>query len=105
MLRNYLLVALKVLRRRKFFTFISLFAVSFTLMVLTVCTPCSTTSLALGGRSPVSTARPGAVAFDVGPENDGHGQSGAMRSSTACAESRARRRRRSAPRRKAPRAT
>ena len=35
MLRNYLLVALKVLHRRPFFTFVSLFAVSFTLVVLT----------------------------------------------------------------------
>jgi putative ABC transport system permease protein len=36
MLRNYLKIALKVLLRRKFFTFISLFAVSFTLVVLMV---------------------------------------------------------------------
>jgi putative ABC transport system permease protein len=38
MIRNYLLVALKVLWRRKFFTFISLFGISFTLLVLTVAT-------------------------------------------------------------------
>ncbi len=38
MLKNYLKIAFKVLRRRKFFTFISLFAVSFTLMVLMVVT-------------------------------------------------------------------
>jgi putative ABC transport system permease protein len=36
MLKNYLLTALKVFQRRKFFTFISLFAISFTLMVLMV---------------------------------------------------------------------
>jgi putative ABC transport system permease protein len=36
MIRNYLLVALKVLWRRKFFTFISLFGISFTLLVLTI---------------------------------------------------------------------
>ncbi|HKQ61255.1 MAG TPA: ABC transporter permease [Candidatus Polarisedimenticolaceae bacterium] len=38
MLRNYLKIALKVLLRRKFFTFVSLFAVSFTLLVLMVAT-------------------------------------------------------------------
>jgi putative ABC transport system permease protein len=36
MLRHYLLLSLKVLRRRKFFTFISIFGISFTLMVLMV---------------------------------------------------------------------
>ncbi len=36
MLRNYVKVAFKVLLRRKFFTFISLFAISFTLIVLMV---------------------------------------------------------------------
>jgi putative ABC transport system permease protein len=38
MLKNYLKIALKVLLRRKFFTFISLFGVSFTLVVLMVVT-------------------------------------------------------------------
>lgn len=38
MLRNYLKIAFKVLLRRKFFTFISLFAISFTLVVLMVAT-------------------------------------------------------------------
>jgi len=38
MLRNYVLVALKVLGRRKFFTFISLFGISLTLVVLMVAT-------------------------------------------------------------------
>ncbi len=38
MLKNYLKVALKVLARRKFFTFISLFGISLTLMVLVVTT-------------------------------------------------------------------
>ena len=38
MLRNYLKVAWKVLLRRKFFTFISLFGISFTLLVLMVTT-------------------------------------------------------------------
>src|SRR5947199_81680 len=38
MLRNYLKVALKVLGRRKFFTFISLFGISVTLVVLMVAT-------------------------------------------------------------------
>ncbi len=36
MLNHYLLLAVKVLLRRKFFTFISLFGISFTLLVLTV---------------------------------------------------------------------
>lgn len=38
MLRNYLKIALKVLLRRKFFTFISLFGIAFTLLVLMVVT-------------------------------------------------------------------
>ena len=38
MLKNYLKIAWKVLLRRKFFTFISLFGISFTLMVLMVVT-------------------------------------------------------------------
>jgi len=38
MLKNYLKIALKVLLRRKFFTFVSLFGVSFTLVVLMVAT-------------------------------------------------------------------
>ena len=38
MLANYIKVALKVLARRKFFTFISLFGISFTLLVLMVAT-------------------------------------------------------------------
>lgn len=36
MFKNYLLIAYKVLMRRKFFTFISLFGISFTLMILVV---------------------------------------------------------------------
>jgi putative ABC transport system permease protein len=38
MIRNYLKIAFRVLLRRKFFTFISLFAISFTLIVLMVAT-------------------------------------------------------------------
>ncbi|MEW6051745.1 MAG: ABC transporter permease [Candidatus Zixiibacteriota bacterium] len=38
MLKNYLIIALKVLNRRRFFTFISLFAVSFTLVMLIMAT-------------------------------------------------------------------
>src|SRR5262245_21845214 len=38
MLKNYLKIAFKVFLRRKFFTFISLFAISFTLVVLMVVT-------------------------------------------------------------------
>ena len=36
MLKNYIKIAYKVFLRRKFFTFISLFAISFTLIVLMV---------------------------------------------------------------------
>jgi putative ABC transport system permease protein len=38
MLRHYLILSLKVLQRRKFFTFISIFGISFTLLVLMVVT-------------------------------------------------------------------
>jgi putative ABC transport system permease protein len=38
MLRNYLKIAIAVLKRRKFFTFISLFGISFTLTILMVAT-------------------------------------------------------------------
>ncbi len=38
MLKNYIKIAFKVFQRRKFFTFISLFAISFTLVVLMVAT-------------------------------------------------------------------
>src|SRR4051812_41700323 len=38
MIKNYLKIALKVLSRRKFFTFISLFGIGITLMVLLVAT-------------------------------------------------------------------
>ena len=36
MLKNYTKIALKVLLRRKFFTFVSLFGITFTLLVLFV---------------------------------------------------------------------
>ena len=38
MIKNYIKIALKVLLRRKFYTFISLFAISFTLVILLVAT-------------------------------------------------------------------
>src|SRR5439155_24575742 len=38
MLKNYLKIAIAVLKRRKFFTFISLFGISFTLSILMVLT-------------------------------------------------------------------
>src|SRR5205823_13356823 len=38
MLKNYFKIAIAVLRRRKFFTFISLFGISFTLTILMVAT-------------------------------------------------------------------
>lgn len=46
MIKNYLKVALKVLARRKFFTFISLFGISLTLLVLMVATALLDHSLA-----------------------------------------------------------
>ena len=46
MIRNYLKVALKVLARRKFFTFISLFGISITMLVLLVATAVFDHSLA-----------------------------------------------------------
>ena len=54
MIRNYLKIAMKVLLRRKFFTSISLFAVSFTLTVLTVCT--ALLDHTFGARKPESLA-------------------------------------------------
>ncbi|MEJ7684852.1 MAG: hypothetical protein WKG06_44800 [Segetibacter sp.] len=38
MLKNYFKIAIAVLKRRKFFTFISLFGISFTLTILIVLT-------------------------------------------------------------------
>ena len=46
MLKNYLKLAVKVLARRKFFTFVSLFGISFTLVVLLVVTALLDTLLA-----------------------------------------------------------
>ena len=46
MLRHYLLLSLKVLARRKFFTFISIFGISFTLVVLIVITAIADRSFA-----------------------------------------------------------
>ncbi len=46
MIKNYLKVALKVLARRKFFTFISLFGISLTLLVLMVATAIADHALA-----------------------------------------------------------
>ena len=48
MLRHYLTLAIKVLRRRKFFTFISLFGISLTLLVLMVVTAIMDHSFAPG---------------------------------------------------------
>ena len=46
MLRQYLLLSIKVLLRRKFFTFISIFGIAFTLLVLTVITAIADKGLA-----------------------------------------------------------
>lgn len=52
MLRNYFILAIKVLGRRKFFTFISLFGISFTLMILMLITAFFETEL--GGAKPLT---------------------------------------------------
>src|SRR5215510_8707231 len=52
MILHYLKIAAKVLSRRKFFTFISLFGIAFTLMVLTVATSLLDSSFA--ARAPES---------------------------------------------------
>ena len=52
MLKNYFTLAIKVLGRRKFFTFISLFGISFTLMILMLITAFFQTEL--GGDAPLS---------------------------------------------------
>lgn len=51
MLKNYFTLAIKVLGRRKFFTFISLFGISFTLMILMLITAFFQTEL--GGGAPL----------------------------------------------------
>lgn len=51
MLKNYFTLAIKVLGRRKFFTFISLFGISFTLMILMLITAFFQTEL--GGEQPL----------------------------------------------------
>ncbi|MEM6965696.1 MAG: FtsX-like permease family protein [Bacteroidota bacterium] len=52
MLKNYFTLAIKVLARRKFFTFISLFGISFTLMILMLITAFFETEL--GGAKPLT---------------------------------------------------
>jgi putative ABC transport system permease protein len=52
MLKNYFKLAIKVLGRHKFFTFISLFGISFTLMVLMIATAFFQSEL--GGNAPLS---------------------------------------------------
>ena len=52
MIKNYLLLALKVLRRKPFYTFISLFGISFTLMILMLIT--SMGDAMLGANPPMS---------------------------------------------------
>jgi putative ABC transport system permease protein len=53
MLTHYLVLAVKVLLRRKFFTFISLFGISFTLLVLTVVAALFDQSFGPGGEEPL----------------------------------------------------
>lgn len=52
MLKNYFKLAIKVLGRRKFFTFISLFGISFTLMILMIATAFFESEM--GGSPPLS---------------------------------------------------
>src|SRR5688500_11495075 len=53
MLTHYLVLAVKVLLRRKFFTFISLFGISFTLLVLTVVAALFDQSFGPGAEEPL----------------------------------------------------
>ena len=53
MLTHYLVLAVKVLLRRKFFTFISLFGISFTLLVLTVVAALFDHSFGPGAQEPL----------------------------------------------------
>ena len=53
MLKNYFKIALKVMMRKKFFSFISLFGISFTLMILMVVTAFLDTEL--GSHAPLSS--------------------------------------------------
>ena len=52
MIKNYLKMAIKILGRRKFFTFISLFGISITLMVMTIIS--SFIDSEVGQNSPIS---------------------------------------------------
>src|SRR6187401_1507138 len=77
MLRHYTVLAAKVLLRRKFFTFISLFAISFTLLVLTIAT--AMLDHAFGPAAPETRqdrtlAVQAAVLF--GPHNETRGSAG-----------------------------
>ena len=54
MITNYLTLALKVLRRKPFYTFVSLFGISFTLLILMLLT--SLTDAMLGANPPMSKA-------------------------------------------------
>ena len=56
MLRNYIKIALKVLKRHKLFSFISLFGISFTLLVLVIIT--SFIDHAIGPNPPERKQRP-----------------------------------------------
>ncbi|MEO0733377.1 MAG: ABC transporter permease, partial [Bacteroidota bacterium] len=54
MFKNYLTLALKVLKRKPFYTFISLFGISFTLMILMLLT--SLINATLGENPPMGKA-------------------------------------------------
>ncbi|HKI02945.1 MAG TPA: ABC transporter permease [Thermoanaerobaculia bacterium] len=70
MIRNYLKVALKVLARRKFFTFISLFGICITLVVLMVVTAILDNALAPHSPETRSDRTLGVYALKMrGPEN------------------------------------
>ena len=48
MLKNYIKIAIKVLSRRKFYTFVSLFGIAFTLLILNIVVALMDYTLAAG---------------------------------------------------------
>jgi putative ABC transport system permease protein len=70
MIKNYLKVALKVLGRRKFFTFISLFGISITLLVLLVAT--AMLDYVFAARTPEVHADRMLGVYDLSMEGDGN---------------------------------
>ncbi|MDQ3393940.1 MAG: ABC transporter permease [Bacteroidota bacterium] len=73
MLKNYIKIAWKVLLRRKFFTFISLFGISFTLMILMIVT--SMLDQLFGAKAPESESQRMLHVFEISTVKEGGGRS------------------------------